>query len=72
MSRTFEFDSGKTLNVKFGNVARELLTDFLSHLNTVNKSRLVALHDCCDCFRDTRLMGGCTRPTAVQCSAVAA
>lgn len=54
MSRTFYFG----LNVKFGDVARELLSDFLAQLNTMNKTRLIALHDCCDCFRDKRLIGG--------------
>lgn len=58
MSRTFNPSSGVTLNVKFGDVAHELLTDFLTHLNSLNKKKLFSLNDCCDCFKDPRLMGG--------------
>lgn len=46
------------MKVRFGDVAHELLTDFLAHLNTANKTKLDTLHDCCGCFRDPRLMGG--------------
>lgn len=58
MSRAFYPGSGVTLNVKFGDVAHELLTDFLAHLNSLNKKKLFTLDDCSDCFKDPRLMGG--------------
>lgn len=62
MSRTFYAGS----NLKFGDVSHELLTDYLCHLNTLNKKKLLNLHDCCDCFRDTRLMGGSTATLTVR------
>lgn len=57
MLRALDSGSGEPLDVRFGEASHDLLTDFLTHLNTQNKEKLDTLPDCCGSFKDRRLMG---------------
>lgn len=57
MLRALDSGSGEAANVRFGEASHDLLTDFLTQLNTQNKEKLHTLADCCGSFKDRRLMG---------------
>ncbi|XP_075896673.1 cyclin N-terminal domain-containing protein 1 isoform X2 [Nelusetta ayraudi] len=56
MLRALDSGSDEPVNVRFGEASRDLLTDFLTHLNTQNKEKLHTLPACCGSFKDRRLM----------------
>lgn len=57
MARKLFGSHGESLNVKFGEASYELLTDFLTNINKMNKEKLACLSKCCGHFRDKRLTG---------------
>lgn len=57
MARKLFCSYDETLNVKFGEASYELLTDFLTNINKMNKEKLDSLSKCCGNFKNKRLTG---------------
>lgn len=48
-----------TVNMKFRDASADLLSDFLTNLNKINKFKLRNVSNCSENFRDARLTGKC-------------